>query len=175
MPIAITGKFVTGCLFFSPDILLLFGRFLRRLFTEELPVPITPVSSVQPYPYPKRLRALCRIFTPVPEPPIFVLSVGYTQNDTRAIHSGDYPTKNFCNSYRTLVPVPGTSEGSVRWCNKDPGKGCTGCLYLPGTSGSSLRLCHNTRTFCGYCKTFIPLSGTSGNSVRLSYPYPEFP
>ena len=46
--------------------------------------------------------------------------------------------------------------------------------YLPGTSVNSARPCHNIRTFCNFCKTFIPVPGTSGTSVRLSYPYPKF-
>ena len=55
---------------------------------------------------------------------------------------------------------------------KTPGTG-TACLYLPGTSGSSVRLSHNTRNFWKFCNTFIPVPGTSGSSVRQSYPYLE--
>ena len=45
--------------------------------------------------------------------------------------------------------------------------------YLPGTSVSSVRPCHNTRKFWKFCKTFIPVPGTSVSSVGHSYPYPE--
>ena len=47
-------------------------------------------------------------------------------------------------------------------------------LYPPGTSMSSVRPCHNTRDFCEFCNTSIPVPETSRSSVRLlSYPYPE--
>ena len=46
-------------------------------------------------------------------------------------------------------------------------------LYLPGTSVSSVRPCHNTRNFCEFCNTSIPVPKASGSSVRLPYPYPE--
>ena len=29
----------------------------------------------------------------------------------------------------------------------------TACIYPPGPSGNSVRLCHNTRKFCEFCKT----------------------
>ena len=38
---------------------------------------------------------------------------------------------------------------------------------------SSVRPCHNTRNFCGFCNSSIPVPKTSGSSVRLPYPYPE--
>ena len=38
---------------------------------------------------------------------------------------------------------------------------------------SSVRTCHNTRNFCKFCNTSIPVPETSGSSVRLPYPYPE--
>ena len=38
--------------------------------------------------------------------------------------------------------------------------------YLPGTSVSSVRPCHNTWNFCNFCNTFIPVPGTSVSAVR---------
>ena len=38
---------------------------------------------------------------------------------------------------------------------------------------SFVRPCHNTRNFCKFCKTFIPVPGTPVSSVGYSYPYPE--
>ena len=46
-------------------------------------------------------------------------------------------------------------------------------LYPPGASVSSVRPCHNTRNFCEFCNTSIPVPETAGSSVRLPYPYPE--
>ena len=38
---------------------------------------------------------------------------------------------------------------------------------------SSVRPCHNTRNFCEFCNTSVPVPETSGSSVRLPYPYPQ--
>ena len=46
-------------------------------------------------------------------------------------------------------------------------------VYLPGTSVSSVRPCHNTRNFCEFRNTSIPVPETSGSCARLPYPYPE--
>ena len=119
----------------------------------------------------RNVSEFCTTFIPVPELSIFVLSVGYTQNDTRGIYPGYYPTNDICNLCRTLIPVPGSSGSSVRRCTKTRGTG-TAFLYLPGTSVSSVRPCHNTRNFWKFCKTFIPVPGTSVSSVR---PVPQYP
>ena len=93
-----------------------------------------------------------------------------------------------------LLPVPGTSVGSVRQCHKYPGCG-TAFSYLSGTratilgfSGSSVRLLYpypellevlydmHTRTrpeLLKFCKNSIPVPETSASCVRLPYPYPE--
>ena len=46
-------------------------------------------------------------------------------------------------------------------------------LYLPGTSVSSVRPCHNSRNFYEVCNTCIPVPEPSGSYLRLPYPYPE--
>ena len=46
---------------------------------------------------------------------ICVLYVGYIQNHTPGhLPAGYYPTKNSCKFFMTFMPVPGTSESSVR-------------------------------------------------------------
>ena len=84
----------------------------------------------------------------MPELFIFVLSLGYTQNHTRGIYRGYYPTKNLCNFCGTPTPVP-------------------------GASGSSVRLCHNTRNFWKICKTSILVPGTPGSFIQHLCPYLE--
>ena len=100
------------CLFFTNQFVV-FLPLLRRVFTRELPVPGTSVSSVQPYPYPERLRVMYDIHTRT-ELYILVLFVRYTQNHTRGIYPGYYPTENFCDFCRTLKPLPGISVSSVQ-------------------------------------------------------------
>ena len=128
----------------------------------------------------------CTTFIPVPELSIFVLSEGYTQNYTRSIYPGYYPTKNFCNFCRTLIPVPELLEIMYAGAAKTRDTG-TAFLYLLGTSVSSVRPCHNTRKFWNFCKTFIPVPrtwkfcktfipgpGTSVSSVRSVLQYPRY-
>ena len=69
-------------------------------------------------------------------------------------------------------PYPELLEVLCAGVTKTRGTG-TACLYLPGTSGSSVRPCHITRKFWQFCKTFIPVPGSYGSSVRLSYLYQE--
>ena len=115
---------------------------------------------------------LCTTFIPVPELYIFVLSVGYTQNHTRGITPGITLQTTSVTPVGHLYPNPELLEVLYAGATKTPSTG-TACLYMPGTSGSYVRPCHNTRKFWKFGKTFIPVPGTSGSSVRLSYPYPE--
>ena len=67
-----------------------------------------------------------------------------------------YPNCKFC---KTIIPLPGVRVQHL--------------LYPPGTSVSSVRPCHNTRSFWKFCNTFILVPETSGSYVSLPYPYPE--
>ena len=58
-------------------------------------------------------------------------------------------------------PYPELLEVLHAGAAKTRGTG-TACVYLPGSSGSSVRPCHNTTIPAG-----------SGSFERLSYPYPE--
>ena len=50
-----------------------------------------------------------------------------------------------------FIPVPGTSGSPVRQCHKYPGYGhIIFIMYV-----SSVRPCHNTRSFCEFCNTFV--------------------
>ena len=159
---------VDNCVFFLPVNLRCFSPLLRRVFTRKLPVPGTSVGSVQLF-VPGTSVSSERHSYPYPN---FLFSSYIHAKPYPGIYPGYYPTENFCNYCRTLIPEPGTSVSSVRRWHKDPGSG-TASLYLPGSSGSSVHPCHNTRKFWVFCKTFIPVPGTSGSSGRLSYPYPE--
>ena len=179
--IKVVGNALRIVSFFNPSIRLFIpfrGGYLSgncpctRDFCEfctTLPVPGTSLSSIRhPYPYPN-------FFT-------FVLSVGYTQNNTRSICPRYCLLNNLCNFRRTRIPVPGTSGSFVRRCQNDLGYGhsmflparnfwkfCTPVpqragvqaqhVYQPGTSVSSVCLCHNTRNNWKFCKTPIPLPG----------------
>ena len=79
------------------------------------------------------------------------------------------------NSYldRNFIPIPETSVCSES-AREIPGVLVQPSYTNPGTSVSSVRLCHNTRNFWKFRKTFIPVPGTCGYSVRLSYLYLEF-
>ena len=140
-------KCVDYCVFFLPvNLFVVFSPLVRRVFTGNYPYPgllwvlYNPTRT-------RNVCELCTTFIPVPELSIFVISVGYTQNHTRGIYPGYYPTKNICNFCKTLIPVS-------------------------GTSGSSVRPCHNSRNFWKFCKTIIPVPGTSVSSVR---PVPQYP
>ena len=162
MPFAVIGKSLTILSFFDQSICCFFAPFEAGIYPG-----ITGTRDFCECYNPTRTRKLCEFcttFNPVPKLSIFVLSVGYTQNHTRGIYPGYYPTKKLCTICRTLIPVPGTSGCSARRCHKDPGYGYS--MFIPaGTSGSSVRPCHNTRNFWKFCDTFIPLPGTSVSSV----------
>ena len=87
---------------------------------------------------------------------------------------------------RELTEVPGTYECRTELtectgmnvlqtyrvlCRVIPGVRIQQFLCLPGTSVSYVRPCHNTRNFCEFCNTSIPLPKTSGTPI----PLPEFP
>ena len=93
-----------------------------------------------------------------------------------------YPTKNFCNFCRTLIPVPGTYRSSVRRCHKDPGYGyrmfiparnfgnfCTPVPQYPDVLDVLKDFHTPTRNFRRFCNSFIPVPGTSVSSVCLCH------
>ena len=98
-------------------------------------------------------------YPPVPELSISVLSVGCTQNHTRGMHPGYYPTKNFCKCCRTLTPVPGTSVSYVRPVPQYPGYGYS--VFCPRPE------------FLRVLYACVTIPGTSVSSVTLPYPYPK--
>ena len=93
-------------------------------------------------------------------------------NHTRGIYPGYYPTKDSCKFCKAFIPVPGTSVSSVRPCHNTRSTG-TAFSYLPGTSASSVCPCHTTRNFCEFCNFYVSVPGTSVSAVRTPYPYPE--
>ena len=136
-----------------------------RTFT---PVQRTSVSSVQ-YDIHTRTRNFTKICTTVPQYPGYGYSIFI-------------PARNFCKfctpvpQYPELLEVLQDFHTRTRKfcesCHNTRGTG-TACSYLPGTSVSSVRPCHNTRNFWKFCKTFIPVPGNSVSPVGHSYPYPE--
>ena len=156
---------------------------LRRIFTRVLPVPRTSESCTT---FIYRTR---NFFT-------ILCSVRYMENHTRGIYPGiswlitsvSYvrPCHNTRGKGTAFSYLPGTSVSSVRrlypymdllWvlyaCATTPGVRVQPFYTVPGISLSSVRLCHNTWNFCGFCDISIPVPGASVSSVRLSYPYPE--
>ena len=111
-----------------------------------IPVPGSPVSSVRPCHNTRNFWKFCETFKPVPELLLILLDI-----HTR--------TRNFCEFCAPRATIPGVRVQHL--------------LYLPGTSVSYVRPCHNTRNFWKFCNTFIPVPETSGSYVRLPYPYPE--
>ena len=142
--------------------------------------------------HPTCTRNVCEFGTtliPVPELCVIVISVGYTQNHTRGIHPGYYPTKNHCNFCGTLIHAPGTSGSSVRRCHKDPAYGysmfthirnfskfCSPVPQYPEVLKVLQDVHTRARNFCEFCKTrattpgvrvqhFLYPLGTSVSSV----------
>ena len=97
---------------------------------------------------------------------------------------GYHPTRkrNLCTFCRTFIPAPGTSGSSTSVRHSYPypkllqvlyARGhntrgtVTAFLYLPGTSVSSVRPCHNTRNFCEFCKTVAQYPGYGYTFVTI--------
>ena len=114
MPIEVIGNALT-IVFFYQSIYCFFAPFEEGIypgitrtrdfceFCTTLPVPGTSVSSVR-HSYCTRTRT-------------FYFRYVSRVNHTRGVYPRYYPTKNFCNFCRTLIPVPGTSGSSVRRCH----------------------------------------------------------
>ena len=157
LPITVTGKALKLVYIFTSQFDV-FSPLLRRIFTRELPVPGTSVSSVQPYQYPERLSVMYGIHTCTLS--IFVMYVGHTHNHIRVcIFPGYYPTKNFCNFCRILISVLGTSGSSVRRCRKDPGYGVQHVYTRPELLEVLYDFRTRTRNFCEFCKTRATIPG----------------
>ena len=144
-----------------------------------IPGVITPGISLQrtsvtcvghSYPYPELLEVLYAGATKTRGTGTACLYLPETSaSSVRSCHN----TWNFWKLCKASIPVPGTSGSSVRPEPHIPGVRVHHVLYLPGTSVSSVCLCHNTRIFRKFCTTSIPVPETSGISVRPPYRYPE--
>ena len=141
-PIAVIGNALTIvggvyqsiCCFFTPfEVGIYPGNACTRKFCEFCTTPPVPGTSCE----------FRTTFTPVPDIPISVLSVGYTQNHTRA---GITLQRTYVTSVGHSYPYPELLEVLYAGGTKTRGTGAA-CLYLPGTSASSARPCHNIRKF----------------------------
>ena len=132
--------------------------------TTFIPVPGTSIRSVRPC---HNTRGTGTAFLYLPRTSV---------SSARPSHN----TRNFWKFCNTFIPVPATSVISAahsyphlcQLCTPRatiPGVRAHHFLYPPGTSVSSVRPCHNTRNFCEFCNTSIPVPETSGSSVRLPY------
>ena len=80
--------------------------------------------------------------------------------------------RNICEFCTTSIPAAGTSVSPVRPCHYTRGLG-TIFVYLPGTSGSSIKIQCLTRNSCDL-SDLLPVPGTSVSAIQHSYSYPKF-
>ena len=152
---------------------------IRRYFGGVLDLVDVDCQRITDWKYPRKgVFYSCRVHT----------------NRTRGIYPGYYPTKELLwvlqgihtrtrNFWKFCMAIsPYKEHLSVLYVRATmPGVRVQQFhTYLPGTSVSWVRPCHNTRNFCEFCNSFlefcntsVPVRGTSASSVRTPYPYPE--
>ena len=175
MPITIIGNALTIvsfyiyqsiCCFFAPLEAGTYPGITRTRnfcceFCKTLPVLETCVSYVRHYPYPNFLFSFGLKGTHKTVPGVFIPGITLQRTSVTSV--------------RHSYPYPELLELVYAGATKTRGAG-TACLYLPGTSGSSVRPCHNTRkfwkffyprtwNFCDFCKTRATLPGVRVHSV----------
>ena len=170
MPIAVFGNALTLVYFFGQSICCFFAPFEAGIypgitrtrdfceFCTTLPVRGTSVRYVRhSYPYPNLLFLFCLSGTHKTIPGVFTPGITLQRTSVTSVgHSYPYP-----ELLEVLYAVATKTRGTGR-----------ACLYLPRTSGSFVRSCHNTRKCWEFCKTFTPV--TSRSSVRRCHKDPGY-